>query len=135
MMMKKLVLAALLAGCVAFGVHADSNPRVIITTASTNATSVQNGPTRVTMWAPVNTTATIAYIHVYDVTTVGFACGGVTEKHIIPVPASATGAGIAPPMTEAELYSSGLNFCVTGSGAAGDTSNAVAGVYVNYAFR
>lgn len=134
--MKKLIASLLAVTMLAGVASADSLPGVVISTASSNLTKVQNGPTRLTVLMAINTTATLAYIHVFDLTTSGSpACTGTNEKHIIPVPASTTGAGFTLPESEAELYQNGLLICITGAGTAGDNSNAPAGVYMNYAAR
>lgn len=128
------LLACLLLATGAAEAAGESAPSVVISAASTNATGVQSGATRLTAFSAINTTATLVYVHIYDVAGTP-NCAATGAKHIIPVPASATGNGMNLPITEPELYVNGFGFCITGAGTDGDTSNAVAGVYVNYAIR
>lgn len=137
--MSKLFKSAALLAALLFSTQlfaADSTAGYRISTASTNAVFVQAGVTRITALAAINTSASLAYLHIYDVAaSASLACSNTTEVAILPIPASATGAGFLIPLLDNMLFKNGFGFCITGAGASGDTTNAPAGAYVNYLYR
>lgn len=107
------------------------------TTASNNATLIAAAPAggsrTLTRLFPINTSATLAYLKLYD-SAVSPTCSSATNlKHVIPIPASATGAGFSIQLSEA--YTNGLAFCVTGAGTDTDNSNSPTGVYIEASYR
>jgi hypothetical protein len=103
-----------------------------VSTSSTNSTLVQPGLTTIKVFAVLNSTATAAYLKIYDTATAP-TCGSGTPKWRFPVPAN-TLPQIAPFAISPNglVFSNGLGFCLTGAIADNDSTNAVAGVLINF---
>lgn len=98
------------------------------TTASTNRTLCKNGAGNFYgIWA-INPTGTLAYVRIYNLTTIPTCSSATGFVRSIPIPANTSGAGIVllvPPIA----FATGFSYCVTGGGGSTDNTNAVAGVY------
>jgi hypothetical protein len=110
-----------------------AKPRKFLSAASTNATSVTARATKLHGILVINTTPTLYYLKFYDkasAPTVGTDVPVLT----VPIPASATGAGIAAAdvggADGAQFYL-GLAFALTAGIADSDTANAATGVAIN----
>ncbi len=81
----------------------------------------------------INTTATIAYLKMYNLATDPTCSSATGFVEAIPIPANAasTGAGLIDANAELGFqYSAGIGYCVTGGGTSTDNSAPVAGVYI-----
>lgn len=102
--------------------------------ASTNATSVKAGPGNVYTIRMVNTTATLYYLRMYNLATAPTCSSATGFVETIPIPASATGAGIA--ITQyPQGYTTGIAFCLTGGPGSTDNTNAATGVFVTVLYK
>jgi hypothetical protein len=108
---------------------------VLITTASTNATTCKASAGNLYGYEFINTTATLAYVRLYNLAANPTCSSATGFIRSIPVPASATGAGLARDFTVPVNYTTGIAFCVTGGGSSTDNTNAVAGVYLNFIYK
>ena len=101
----------------------------LVSAASTNATVCKASAGNVYGFRFVNTTATLYYLRMYNLTS-GPTCSSATGfVESIPIPASATGAGIVAIEPMGEGYSTGISFCFTGGGSSTDNTNAATGVF------
>lgn len=129
--MKRLLLALGLFLLSISVVHAQSSPIKYFSAASTNAQNLWSGRAVLHALLPVNTTATVYYLKLYDKATTP-VCGTDIPKWTIPIPASTVGAGVALPSTDGLLFGTGLGICITGALADNDTTPAAVGVAVNF---
>lgn len=106
------------------------SPSTILTTASTNATSVKGSAGSLGVIVAVNPTATVAYLKVFNKAT-SPTVGTDTPVWNIPIPANTSGAGVVIPIPVGISFNAGIAVAVTGGAALLDNSNAVAGVAVN----
>jgi hypothetical protein len=125
-----LLSLALMLGAVAAAL-AQSAPFHVLSTASTNATSVWVGQSVLRDVVAVNTTATIYYLKVYDKASPP-TVGTDVPKLTFPIPALATaGPPIQLGSTVGLLFVNGVAIAITGGIADTDATNAAAGVAVN----
>jgi hypothetical protein len=106
------------------------------TTASSNANLIVTGPTTLCKIIAISTSATLAYLKVYDLAGAPTCSSAVGLKHVYPVPASATGAGmVAVDPLQGEKYLLGAAYCVTGGGGDTDSTNAPTGIFIEASTR
>jgi hypothetical protein len=133
--MRRLIAAAF-ALCLALAplaAAAQSRPMKFDSAASTNATEVIIGKAQIRMIALINTTTTIYYLKFYDVAAAP-TCGTTTPvvwKVPVPFGTSNAGGGAIIPIPDGLDFSNGIGFCLTGSNADNDSSNAATGVTIN----
>lgn len=101
----------------------------VLTTASTNGATCKAASGYLAGWWFVNTTATLGYIKVYNLAANPTCSSATGFLFSIPVPASATGAGIVVIVPNTMAFSTGLALCGTGGGSSTDNTNAPAGIY------
>lgn len=116
-----------------------STPAGYVSTASTNATNVKNGAGTVTALNFINTTQTIGYVRMYNLSstpTCNSATGFVRSWPVPPASASGLAGGIAVNLgATGTAFSTGIGFCATGGGTSTDNTNAPAGIYINIDYR
>jgi hypothetical protein len=101
---------------------------VLVSAASNNVTACKASPGNVYGFRFVNTTATIYYLRMYNLTSA--TCTSATGfVESIPIPASTSGAGFAFLEPMGEAYSTGISFCFTGGSSSTDNTNAATGVF------
>jgi hypothetical protein len=101
------------------------------TTASTNSNLIATGPGVLCKLVAISTSATLAYLKVYDLAAAPTCSSATGLKHVYPISASATGAGfVSVDPLQGERYLLGIGFCVTGGGGDTDNTNAPTGVYI-----
>ncbi len=108
----------------------------VLSTASTNATSVKPAAGQLVAVAAVNTTAALYYLKFYD--TVGApTCNSSTVVLSLPVPfgASSSGGTILLPLPQGLQFLNGIGMCLTGALADNDNTNAATGVAINVFFK
>jgi len=133
--MKKLLSLLFLLACqpaLAQAPPGTPAPVSYLSTASTNSTLVQAGLTTVKAIVPINTTATIAFLKLYDKATAP-TCGTDTPKWRIPVPVTTSPQVIIVLTPQGISFTNGFGFCLTGAIADNDSSNSVTGVAINFA--
>jgi hypothetical protein len=110
---------------------AQSAPKHYLSTASTNCTLVQGGRTIVRNILPVNTTAVIYYLKLYDKLTAPVA-NSDTPVLTIPVPVGTAAATVPVFSVDGFSFLNGMGFCLTGGVADNDNTNAATGVAINF---
>lgn len=103
--------------------------------ASTNSTSVKGSAGQVFHIHAINTTATLYYLRLYNSSSAPTCSSSTGFVMTIPIPASATGAGVVIDTGLGFAFSTGIGFCLTGGGANNDNTNAATGVYVNIGYK
>lgn len=107
----------------------------ITSAASTNATNCKASAGQLYGFDLVNTTGTIYYLRLYNLSSAPTCSSATGFVRTIPIPASTTGAGIARSIPVGEAYGTGLGFCLTGGGSSTDNTNAATGVYVTLNYK
>lgn len=102
----------------------------LISTASTNAFSCKAQAATLYDLSGVNTTATLAYLRIYNLATSPTCSSATGFVATFPIPASASGASLVRPFVAGRVFSAGIAWCITGGGSSTDNTNAPAGVYV-----
>jgi hypothetical protein len=103
--------------------------------ASTNSTNVKASAGTVYNIVALNTSATLAYLRLYNASSAPTCSSATGVVHDYPVPANASGAGLVIPFPTGEAYSTGIGFCLTGGGTDTDATNAPTGVYVEISYK
>jgi hypothetical protein len=128
-MLKALsIICALLCSGSAF---AQSAPKHYLSTASTNCNLVQTGKVILRNVLPVNTTAVIYYLKLYDKATAPVAASDVPVL-TLPVPVSTARASSPIFSVDGFSFLNGMGFCLTGGIADNDNTNAATGVAINF---
>lgn len=102
---------------------------VLVSAASTNSTNCKGSAGNVYGYRFVNTTATLYYLRMYNSTNPPTCSSAAGFVESIPIPASASGAGIVAIEPMGEGYSTGISFCFTGGSSSTDNTNAATGVF------
>ena len=103
--------------------------------ASTNATNCKNAAGQVYLYHLENTTSTLYYLRMYNLTTAPTCSSATGYVESIPIPASSTGAGVVVPQYTGEPFGTGVSFCVTGGSSSTDNTNAAVGVFVRILYK
>lgn len=104
------------------------------TGASTNANVVKASAGTLCHLSVISTSATLAYLKLYNLTSA--TCSSATGiVHVIPIPASAAGAGFVVPLPMGEAYGTGISYCVTGGGGDTDNTNATTGIFIEGSYK
>lgn len=113
-----------------------ATPFHLISAASTNSTNVKNAAGTLYALYLVNTTSTIYYLRLYNLSSAPTCSSATGVTHNIPIPANTSGAGIAVPIgPNGEAYSTGIGYCLTGAFADNDNTNAATGVAINGSYN
>ena len=102
---------------------------ILVSAASTNATNCKNAAGNVYGFRFINTTGTIYYLRMYNLTTSPTCSSATGFVESIPIPASTSGAGFAFLEPMGEAYTTGISFCFTGGSSSTDNTNAATGVF------
>jgi hypothetical protein len=110
---------------------AQSAPKKYLSAATTNATLVKAGPSRVTTIVAVNTGAAVYFLKLYNKATAP-VCGTDVPVMTIPVPfVSGNAAAVSIANANGIMFPLGVGFCLTGGIADNDNTAAATGVAVN----
>lgn len=101
----------------------------ILSTASTNSNNCKGSAGNFYGVRVVNTTATLYYLRLYNASGAPTCSSATGFIETIPVPASATGAGIMAVVTIPIGYTTGIGYCLTGGSSSTDNTNAAAGIF------
>jgi hypothetical protein len=110
----------------------------ITSAASTNATNCKASAGQLYGYDLVNTTTTIYYLRIYNLSSAPTCSSATGFVRTIPVPpagAAGQAGGIARSLPVGEAYGTGLGFCLTGGGSSTDNTNAATGVYVSLNYK
>ncbi len=106
--------------------------------ASTNAQSCKASAGQLYGYDLVNTTTTIYYLRLYNLSAAPTCSSSTGFVRTIPIPpaAAAGGAGgVARSIPMGEAYGTGIAYCITGGGSSTDNTNAATGVYVSLNYK
>jgi hypothetical protein len=103
--------------------------------ASTNSTNCKASPGNFYGVRAVNTTASLYYLRLYNSSSAPTCSSSTGFIESIPIPASATGAGIMAVLPIPIGYSTGISFCFTGGGSSTDNTSAATGVYLTLYYK
>ena len=106
--------------------------------ASTNATNCKNAAGQLYGFDLINTTTTIYYLRLYNLSsspTCSSATGFVRTIPVPPAGAAGQAGGITRSIPVGEAYGTGIGFCLTGGGSSTDNTNAATGVYVSLNYK
>lgn len=103
--------------------------------ATTNATNCKASAGTLYGYEIINTTGTIYYLRLYNLSAAPTCSSGTGFIRSIPIPAATSGAGVERDMATGEAYGTGLGFCLTGGGSSSDNTNAATGVYVSLLYK
>lgn len=101
----------------------------VASAASTNATNVKASAGQIYGIYVVNTTATLYYLRLYNLSSAPTCSSATGYIATIPIPASTTGAGIAMPINIGAAFGTGIGYCLTGGASSTDNTNAATGIY------
>lgn len=104
--------------------------------ASTNATNVKNAAGTLCGGVLINTTATLYYLRLYNLSTAPTCSSATGFVATIPIPASTTGAGTLINLGGyGAAFATGVGYCLTGGPTSTDNTNAATGVIGALAFK
>jgi hypothetical protein len=106
--------------------------------ASTNATSVKGSAGTVYGYSLTNTTTTIYYLRMYNLSsapTCSSATGYVSTIPIPPAAASGGAGGREINKNIGQAFTTGIGFCVTGGASSTDNTSAATGVFVEILYK
>lgn len=109
-----------------------STPYFLTSAASTNSTNVKNAAGTLHMVFVTNTTGTVYYLRLYNLSAAPTCSSATGFVRSVPVfGTSANGYAVAI----GETFGTGIGFCLTGGGSSTDNTNAATGVYVSLSYR
>lgn len=106
--------------------------------ASTNATSVKGSAGTVYGYSLTNTTTTIYYLRMYNLSSAPTCSSATGYVSTIPIPpAAASGGAGGREITKniGQAFTTGVGFCVTGGASSTDNTNAATGVFVEILYK
>jgi hypothetical protein len=98
--------------------------------ATTNSTNCKNSAGQIYLYHLENTTSTIYYLRMYNLTTAPTCSSATGYVESIPIPASTAAGGVVVPQDMGEAFATGIGFCVTGGAGSTDNTNAAVGVFI-----
>lgn len=107
----------------------------ITSAATTNATLIAGVPGNVCGYSLINTTATIYYLRMYNLASIPTCSSATGFVESIPIPASASGAGVQRPEIGGQAFSTGMSYCLTAEGTSTGNTAAATGVYISVRYR
>lgn len=110
-------------------------PCYITSAASTNATNCKASAGNLYSIQAINTTATLYFLRLYNLASAPTCSSATGFVRTVPLPASATGAGVVIPQDVGEGFATGIGFCLTGGGASTDNTSAATGVYLTLLYK
>ena len=111
-----------------------ANTCYITSAATTNSTNCKNAQGTIYDISLVNTTATLYYLRLYNLSAAPTCSSATGFVETIPAKASATGADVQRQHPVGRNYSAGIGFCLTGGGSSTDNTNAATGVYISIGY-
>jgi hypothetical protein len=113
-----------------------TTPCAFQSAASTNATNCKASAGQIYSIDAVNTTSTIYYLRLYNLSTSPTCSSATGFIRSIPIPhGTGAGGGIVFTNPLGEAYGTGIAYCFTGGGSSTDNTNAATGVYVNIDYK
>jgi hypothetical protein len=109
-----------------------ATPFFLASAASTNSTNVKNAAGTLHMVHVTNTTATIYYLRLYNLSAAPTCSSATGFVRSIPIPAGQPN-GYA--VFVGETFGTGIGFCYTGGGSSTDNTSAATGSYISLDYR
>lgn len=106
--------------------------------ATTNATNVKNAAGTVYGYTLTNTTTTIYYLRMYNLSTAPTCSSATGYVATIPIPpAAAAGGAGGREITKniGQAFTTGIGFCITGGASSTDNTSAATGVFVEILYK
>lgn len=103
--------------------------------ASTNSTSLKGSAGNLYGISAINTTATLYYLRLYNSSSAPTCSSATGYVETIPIPASATGAGLERWPHVPQGFTTGIGFCLTGGASSTDNTNAATGVHLTLLYK
>lgn len=110
----------------------------VVTTASTNCTSVKGSAAQLVGFELYNTTTTAYYLRLYNTAsapTANSATGFIRSIPIPPAAAAGQVGGAILPNGAGVAYATGLGYCITGGSSSTDNTNAAVGIFGAIKYR
>lgn len=108
------------------------------TGASTNATNVKGSAGTVYHYTLTNTTTTIYYLRMYNLSSAPTCSSSTGYVATIPIPPAAAAGGAGGreiPQNIGQAFTTGIGFCVTGGASSTDNTSAATGVFVEILYK
>ncbi len=102
---------------------------------TSNHANCKNAPGNLYGYEAINTSATLAYLRLYNLTTDPTCTSATGFIRSIPIPASATGAGVEVDFSVPVGYTTGIGYCVTATGANTNNGAPPAGVFITLRYK
>jgi hypothetical protein len=115
-----------------------TTPCYLSSAATTNSTNCKASAGQLYGFDLMNTTTTVYYLRLYNLSTAPTCSSSTGFIRSIPVPpASVAGGvgGVVRDLSLGETYGTGLGFCLTGGGGSTDNTSAATGVYITLQYR
>lgn len=103
--------------------------------ASTNSTNVKSSAGNVYSIVGINTTGTIYYLRMYNLSSAPTCSSATGFVNTYPVPANTSGNGFVIPIPQGQGFSTGIGFCLTGGAGSTDNTNAATGVFLTFLYK
>lgn len=106
--------------------------------ASTNATSVKGSAGTVYHYTLTNTSTTIYYLRMYNLSSAPTCSSATGYVATIPIPPAAAAGGAGGreiPKNIGQAFTTGIGFCVTGGASSTDNTSAATGVFVEILYK
>lgn len=106
--------------------------------ASTNATSVKGSAGTVYGMSLTNTSTTIYYLRMYNLSSAPTCSSSTGYVSTIPIPPAAAAGGAGGREIQKNIgqaFTTGIAFCVTGGSSSTDNTNAATGVFVEILYK
>lgn len=106
--------------------------------ATTNATNVKNAAGTVYGYTLTNTTTTIYYLRMYNLSSAPTCSSATGYVATIPIPpAAAAGGAGGREITKniGQAFTAGIGFCITGGASSTDNTSAATGVFVEILYK
>jgi hypothetical protein len=103
--------------------------------ASTNSTNVKSSAGNVYSIVGINTTGTIYYLRMYNLSSAPTCSSATGFVNTYPVPAHTSGNGFVIPIPQGQGFSTGIGFCLTGGAGSTDNTNAATGVFLTFLYK
>lgn len=106
--------------------------------ASTNATSVKGSAGTVYGMSLTNTSTTIYYLRMYNLSSAPTCSSSTGYVSTIPIPPAAAAGGAGGREIQKNIgqaFTTGIAFCVTGGSSSTDNTNATTGVFVEILYK
>lgn len=131
-----LIIVGLLALLLCWSPSEAARPIKFDSAATTNSVLVRGGNAKIFTIVLVNTTTTLYYLKLYDVSAAP-TCASDEVKWKVPIPfgSSNAGGGAIIPISDGLDFDRGAGMCITANSADNDNTAAATGIAVSFAVK